>query len=101
MPGGIDSREGVTDSVHSAHHTGNRRQTAGPGTPSLVDEGMSLVKKDQLGAADLFAEAAQSSHIANSGKLSAAAEPLRRDLDLLQHVSLAGQVGARTATGGD
>src|SRR5882724_5034523 len=51
-------------------------QTAGPGTPSLVDEGLSLVKKDQLGAADLFAEAAQSAHIANSGKLSAAADDL-------------------------
>src|SRR5437773_504739 len=51
-------------------------QMAGTGTPSLIDGGLSLVKKNQLGAAQLFLAAAQSAGIAESDKLDVAVDDL-------------------------
>ena len=51
-------------------------EEAGTGTPSLVDGGLSLVKGNQLGAAQLFLAAAQSAGIADSQKLDDAVDAL-------------------------
>jgi len=51
-------------------------QKAGTGTRSLIDRGLSLVRNDQLGAAQLFLAAAQSAGIADSDKLDEAVDDL-------------------------
>ncbi|HEU0038610.1 MAG TPA: hypothetical protein VFR76_04995, partial [Verrucomicrobiae bacterium] len=51
-------------------------QRAGRGAPSLIEGGFSLVKKNQLGAAQMFVAAAQSAGIADSDKLDEAVDDL-------------------------
>jgi formate/nitrite transporter FocA (FNT family) len=51
-------------------------QKAGAGTRSLIDRGLSLIKNDQLGAAQLFLAAAQNAGIADSDKLDEAVDDL-------------------------
>lgn len=53
-------------------------QKAGRGTPSLVEGGLSLVKNNQLGAAQLFAVAAQRAWIVDAHQLNEAVEELAR-----------------------
>jgi hypothetical protein len=49
---------------------------AGRSTPSLVEHGMTLVEHNQLGAADLLFEAAQSQHLPGREKLAGATAQL-------------------------
>src|SRR5437773_1608984 len=51
-------------------------QRAGRATPSLIEGGFSLARKNQLGAAQLFVAAAQSAGIADSDKLDEAVDEL-------------------------
>ena len=51
-------------------------QKAGTGSPSLIGGGLSLVKNNQLGAAQFFLAAAQSTGIADSDKLDEAVDDL-------------------------
>src|SRR6266487_105781 len=51
-------------------------QRAGRGTPSLIEGGLLLAQKNQLGAAQLFVAAAQSAGIADSDKLDEAVDEL-------------------------
>jgi hypothetical protein len=53
-------------------------QRAGRGTPTLVEGGLSLVQSNQLGAAQLFATAAQRAWLADAHKLNEAVEDLAR-----------------------
>ncbi len=45
---------------------------AGRGTPSIVEEGLTLVKEQQLGAAEMFLEVARQEHLAGTSKLGLA-----------------------------
>ena len=59
-------------------------QKVGQVTPSLIVEGLSLVKTQQLGAAQLFLAAAKNAGIAEGNKLAEAVDDLARQQPALQ-----------------
>jgi len=74
-------------------------EKAGRGTPSLIDGGLSLVRSNHLGAAQLFLAVAQSGGIGDSHKLDEAVadlatrQPALRDLGSVEKGSLGELIG--------
>ena len=67
---------GLQVPAHLRAVDGRVLQRAGQGTPSLVDEGLARVNRQELGAAQLFLAAARNARITNSYQLSEAVDDL-------------------------
>lgn len=75
---------GLQMPAHLRAVDGSALQKIGKGTPSLIDTGLTLVKSNQLGAAQQFAAAAGNAWIKDAHKLGEAVDNLARQQPALE-----------------